>query len=374
MRPPGRPPSTRSSGTAEERAEFRGSRDLSRLGQARHIEAILRGLAGRRRPAHHMMRTCTWCLGAILALLPPMAVGTGTAAAAHAVSGAIYGRVIDWTVPAHPLSGQTVRLTIVERGSSSQTRTATDSAGRFSFTGLPLDGIRVFLADTEYAGVWYGSDRIVLTPELPHQEAPLIVYEATANRASLEDTVAFAVVEIAPGAVRVSVVEQFENAGDRTIVSTARDPLVFLLPPRAGDVRFLDGWRAPNEADGRIVDTVSMPPGITRLSYSFRIETVRPSLRLPWQFPYGVRDAEVLVQDVGPRVTADGLHAGASITQGNRRYQRWSAGSIPPGGGVAILLTRLPAARDPWPGAIAVGLALILAGGLGTAIRRPHRT
>jgi len=264
-----------------------------------------------------------------------------------------------------------VRLTIVERGSSSEARTATDSTGRFSFTGLPLGGIRAFLVETEYAGVRYGSDRIVLRPDLPRQEAPLIVYESTSSRASLQDTVGFAVVEIAPGAVRVSIVEQFENTGGRTVVSTPADPMVFLIPREARNVIFLEGWHAPSEEDGRITDTVIMPPGITRLSYSYRIDTVRDRLRLPWQFPYGVGDAEVLVEDEGSQVTADGLRAAAPISEGGRRYQRWSGGQIPAGGVVAILLTRLPRARDPWPGAIAAALALALAGGLGAAIRRP---
>ncbi|HVI86321.1 MAG TPA: hypothetical protein VNA86_13470, partial [bacterium] len=139
-------------------------------------------------------------------------------AAGAAPVGQIAGRVVDRTAPAHAVAGQIVRLAIIERGGRGERTALSDAAGSFRFSGLPLEGIRVFLLSTDYRGVHYTGDRLTLNPETPARTADLSVYEASSDRSAMRASAAFAVVDIAPGALRVSAIQRLDNPSDRTII------------------------------------------------------------------------------------------------------------------------------------------------------------
>jgi hypothetical protein len=290
------------------------------------------------------------------------------------VDGRIQGRVVDHTAPQHPVVHQTVRLTIVERGASSDQDAISDAAGQFQFTGLPLGGVRVFVLSTEYGGVRYTSDRVVLGPDAPARTVDLAVYEPSLHRAVIRGTVAFAVVDVARGAVRVSVVQGFANGTDRTVVASPEDPIVFPLPPGAAMVTPLAGWRDPRTIDGRITDTLPFTPGRVQVAYTYRLEARGSALAVPWSLPYGADDLEVLVTDAGVDVAAEGLTARATVTGPKGRYLRWSGGPVPRGGQIIVRLRGLPSAGHPWPIAVSAGLGLVLSCGLAIAVRRSRRT
>ncbi len=311
-------------------------------------------------------------LAAAAAARPAAAAPDGGAETAAPGPGQIVGRVIDRTAPVHALPGQVVRLAIIERGASSERRAVTDAQGRFSFTGLPVGGIRVFLAGTEYGGVGYESDRIVLTPSAPARSVVLLAYEPARSRSAAQVPLVFGVVEVARGGVRVSVIQRFQNPTDRTVVATARAPLVFPLPGGAEAVSFTGGWRDPRVVDGRIEDAIPILPGALQVAYAFGLEARGRTLTVPWRFPDGAGDVEILVADRGVGVTGDGLRPAGIVTEAGRRYQRWSGGPVPRGGRVSIRLAGVPTAQDAWPGLVAGALALVLGGGLALALRRPR--
>ncbi|HLW59702.1 MAG TPA: carboxypeptidase-like regulatory domain-containing protein [bacterium] len=288
-----------------------------------------------------------------------------------AVEGEIRGQVMVRTAPVHPIGHQAVGLAIVERAVSSERRAVTDAAGAFRFAGLPVGGIRVFVLQTDYAGVRYTSDRIVLSPSAPARTVDLAVYASSPDRSMLRAPLALAVVDVARGALRVSVVQRLENPTDRTLVGTPQDPLNFPLPPHAQSVSFLAGWRDPQIANGRITDAVPLLPGHREVAYAYGLEPHSAQIEVPWTFPYGAQDVEVLVTDAGVRAAADGLTARGSVQGPHGRFLRLSGGSIAQGRQIVLRLQRVPLDRDPWPGAAAVGLAAILAGGLALSWRRP---
>lgn len=271
------------------------------------------------------------------------------------------------------MAHQPVRLTIVERGASSDQAVSSDAAGRFQFPSLPFGGIRVFVLSTEYRGVRYASDRVVLSADAPVRDIDLPVYEPSSDRGAVRGTVALAVLDVARGAVRVSVVQGLANATDRTVVVSPRDPLVFPLPSGAETVSALAGWRDPHIAAGRITDVFPLTPGTAQVAYSYELGAGESALRLAWSLPYGAKDVEVLVADVGVRAEADGLTAQGTVTGPRGRYQRLTGGPLPAGGQVVVRLRGMPSARDPWPGAVAAGLGVVLAGGLTIALRRFRR-
>ncbi|HEX4836073.1 MAG TPA: hypothetical protein VFW01_07045 [bacterium] len=303
------------------------------------------------------------CLAATL--VPPAAALAGVAPA-----GEIRGWVIDRTAPAHAVSRQTVLLTIVERGSSAERRTLSDADGGFVFAGLPVGGIRAFLVATEYAGVHYESERVVLTPDSPSRAMTLIVYDHTQSRSAVRETLVFAVVEVVPGAVRVSVIQRFENPTDRTVVVTAKDPFRVPLPAGAEAVTFLEGWRNPQVGDTGITDAFPVRPGGAFVSYAYGLEARHSVLAVPWTLPYGTARVEILVADVGPRVAGEGLSRAGTVSEEGHRYQRWSGGPVPPGGRVAVRLDGVPGVRNVWPGVVAAALAIVLGSGLALALTR----
>ncbi len=278
--------------------------------------------------------------------------------------------MIDRTAPSHPLAHQDVSLAIIERAATSERRVTSDAEGRFAFADLPVGGIRVFVLATEYRGVQYESDRIQLPPDAPARSVDLVVYERARDRVAIRATVAFAVVDIAPGGIHVGAIQRFENPTDRTALPTGADPLVFPLPSGAQAVTFLAGWRDPRVVDGTITDAIPLLPGPLQVAYAFGVEARRRDLSFQWRFPYGASDVEILVEDAGIRVRAESLHLAGTVAGPRGRYARWSGGPVPPGGQVEVRLAGLPAARSVLPTAVGAALAVALGSGLLWALRR----
>ncbi len=294
-------------------------------------------------------------------------------AAAAPPAGRIHGRVLDRTAPSHAVAGQTVHLTTVERGASSDQEATSGPSGAFEFTGLPVGGIRVFLVSTQYRGVRYVTDRVILAPQAPDRAIDLVVYEPSSSPQTVRGALALAVVDVAKGAVRMSVVQGFLNPTDRTVAFSSEDPMVFPLPAAAEHVQMLAGWRDPRTGNGRITDRLSLLPGDTQVAYAFEIKTSGSRLRLPWLLPYGATDLQVLVPDTGVSFAAEGLSAGGTVAGPRAQYTRWSGHSVPPGAEVVMNFRGLPAGRDPWPAAVAAALAAALLGGLVSTLRRSSR-
>jgi hypothetical protein len=284
-------------------------------------------------------------------------------------SGVIRGHIVDHTPPARPVAGQLVRLHIVERGTSSERQMRTGADGTFVFAGLPVGGLRVFLVSTEYEGaVYQGAQRIVLTPDAPVRDVPLGVYDAGVDRGALRGTLLFSVVDIVPGALRVTTVEQVRNESPRTIVPTRTDPLVFPVPDAAVAVEPLDGWKDPRVEAGRITDTRAVPPSGVQLTYAYQERPAGRRASLSWTPPFGAARVEILVSDAHVGVAGAGLRDAGPLTASGRRYVHWSGGPIAAGGTLRLRLDGLPAAGDRWPGLAAGGLAAALAVGLGSAL------
>lgn len=299
----------------------------------------------------------------LLAAFPAMARG--------ASSGVIRGEVVIGTSPVRPLSGQVVRLEIVERSSTTERRTLSGPGGEFAFPGLPVGGVRAFVLRTDYRGVSYASRRIVLTPGAPIRSVELRVYEPTRDLRAVRSALLFAVVEVGPGALRVSVVRRFVNTTDRAVL-TADAPLTFPLPPGARQVIFLDGFRDPHVVGNQIEDTPVLLPGLLQVSYSYQLPVRRGRAEVPFVLAQGVGEADVLVPAQGVRVEGKGLRLLGPVAAQGRTYQRWSGGPVPPGGRVAVRVAGIPAGEAAWPEAVAVGLAGVLAAALLLGVLGPH--
>jgi len=317
--------------------------------------------------------------GALLlwwAAFGPIAAASAAATAGTGTAGEIRGTVFVRSFPAHPVAGQRVRLEIVERGSTSTRDTTADPQGRFTFAGLPLGGLRVFLVQVDYRGVPY-TRRVELTPAAPTSDVPFAVFESTEDRAAVHGTIAFGVLEPLQRGLRVSIIQRLENDTDRAVVVTEEDPLVFPLPdvspsPRGTEpIEFVGGWHNPQAVRGAITDAIPVLPGVMEVAYAFGFEPRATSATLRWRFPYGATDVELLVAaDRGIGVSGSDLHAAGAVTERGQRYARWSGGPVNPGAAVSVRLDGLPVFADHWPEIVAGVFALALACGLAAALRR----
>jgi hypothetical protein len=288
-------------------------------------------------------------------------------------SGVIHGHVVNRTASPRAVAGQTVRLEIVERGSTSNRDTATDARGGFAFTGLPLGGDvpRVFLVTTRYQGVPYEA-RLELTAAAPVRTVDLDVFEATQDRTAVRGTVAFAVLDVSQGAVRISVVQRLENDTARAVISSGSDPLTFPLPPGAEAVELIGGWQHPEVGRGAITDAMAVPPGVLQVGYAYGLEPRARRLSLAWSLPYGAREVDLLVGDPALGVTGPGVRSAGVLVASGRRFARWSAGPVDRGGQAVFTIDGLTPPDDRWPVIAAAVLALLLAGGLAAALRPRH--
>jgi hypothetical protein len=297
---------------------------------------------------------------------------------ASGLTGEIRGSVIDRTSPPHPVSGQTVRLEIIDRLFTDTTLTTTNTRGRFTFRGLPVGGIRWFRLRVVYGRVPYVAG-VTLTPAAPVREVALAVFEATKSLGALRGADALAVFEPMDGALRVSVVERLTNVSDRMIVAPYDKPLVFPLPllsaaPRGAEpIAFVDGWRDPHITADAVTDTLQIPPAGVVVSYVLGMVPRAQTATVQWRFPYGARSVQVLVEDRGIRVSGSALRADGLATERGQRYAHWTAGPVSPGDAVSMKFDGLPVRVDVWPEAVAGGLVLVLTCGLIAALQRPPR-
>jgi len=138
-------------------------------------------------------------------------------------------------------------------------------------------------------------------------------------------------------------------------------------------VDFVDGWRDPHVREGVIMDAIPVLPGTLQVAYAFGLALATSTATVRWEFPYGATDVELLA-DTSLRLSGAAVHGRGIVTERGRRYGRWSAGPVPPGGAISVGIDGLPiVVVERWPELAAGALALVLACGLAAVLLRGRR-
>ncbi len=312
--------------------------------------------------------------------LPPLKARAYTPGA-----GLISGVVSNDTPQGDPTNGLTVTLSIFDDFNLiTEISTTTSVTGLYRFDKLDTDPSWLYVANLSFKDVPYSTSVITLTQQQPAQTGPISVYEPTTDGSSVAVERAHWFFEFDQSQLLVAELYIWSNNSDRVYIgapsvattSTVRSVLPFDLPNGFQNLTFDDGdlgRRYQPTATGA-VDTLPLPPGQGVRQTLLRYVMPFSSLTLDIKHPVAValRSLNVLVADVGAKVTSPDLQEGAPRQVDQATYFNFTASDVPANKTIELAMTNLPfnrapqtdaavQANSPW---LAVGVAGLAALGL----------
>jgi len=284
---------------------------------------------------------------AVLEYVRNLAIGPMPQAAASKGSGVISGTVTNGTTVV-PVPGIEVSLGIFDGATALEKRTTTtDSAGHYRFEGLSTDPKLAYLARVQYpAGMPFGSDTASFKDGQEAIGLPIMVYETTQDGSGISADRLHFIVEFEDNQAVVAEIVVFSHSGNRTYVGDGTGVLRFALPPGARGLEISDGQlgeRYIAAGDG-FIDQMPLPPGkgVRQTLFRYTLPYTGTAAELTWQIPYPAAAVNVLLADVGEKVTSDRL-----ANQGLRQTQSGSyisllGQSLPAGEPLTLRLSGLP--------------------------------
>ena len=269
-----------------------------------------------------------------------------------------------------------VTLHRVTRDSSGVVAKSTSGpGGEFRFRPPPASdsGFTVLFATVEWQGVRYFGTP--LHPTQPRERYEVAVFD-TASAARLRDAVRLARRDLVllpeeGNGWEVNEIIQVENGGERTLVSTdGRPTWEFSIPEEATGFEAGDaglGMVDVRRMGNRVLLTTPLRPGTQELVVRYRIPRAVRRVAVPVGTATG--ELSVLVRQPAPEMEIRGLIGPRPEMLAGEAFQRYSATELQPGASVRI------GWRDPSQAPVSPVLAaslvagLLLAGGMGAAVR-----
>jgi hypothetical protein len=288
--------------------------------------------------------------------------------------GVIAGKVITGTLGANAsdFAGLQVTLYSFRNNQPELPITATtDLKGEFLFKGLGTSTTRQYDISVDYQGVEYFIEKpLSFVPGDTSLAVTVPVYETTddPSRVGLERT--HLIIDFQNQQFfRVAELYLFSNDGDRTFIgdqpvadTERRATLRFTLPSGATDLRFEDVRMDTTavRAGNLVTDTLPVPPGGRQVLLSYLLPYTWPDFKLVKPVVYDTANFNVLVVDLGEKVTAAGLTGREPLKPGSGvSYLNLAGQNLPAGQPVVIEFTNVPAnlpsaGVGPQPGTSAV--------------------
>ncbi|MBI2942273.1 MAG: hypothetical protein HYY04_17730 [Chloroflexi bacterium] len=281
-----------------------------------------------------------------LGTVPEMPV----AAAQGAQPGTIRVQVANRS-PGGPVAGLLVHLrTTIDGRGRVVGQVLSDETGVAQFDRLPLAS---YQAEVERDGGRYRSAVISLSAATPHQEVSVVVYDASGDPLTIQvERQTLVVAGVEGSAPQAAVIEllTIQNPTDRAYVGDrVADPGVGLppvysrtlrIPMPTGSTDFVPRLGLPADEMVPIVggwaSRLPLPPGTTEVSYSYRIGYAFGLLLLDRELPYGARQFNLLVPDVGLEVASPDLAPAGGLDLQGHRYAVYSGANLPPGKRVLV--------------------------------------
>jgi len=283
-------------------------------------------------------------------------------------AGTVTARVIRGQLT-NPLEGQTVELT----GAGAPKTSATDGAGRATFSGL-TPGSRVKMSVTvageriesqEFDVPAQGGIRVMLVATDAATEARAAEEKKLAAEPPVTGTVVLGdqsrfVIELGDDTLNVFNIMQIVNTAKRR-VQTA--PLVFELPKDAVGAGLLEGSSQNAVAAGNKV-TVNGPfaPGTTTVQFAYSIPLGSESITIDQRMPAQLTQIAVIAQKApGMDFSSPQVKEHRDMAAEGQTYIVGQGGGVRAGDSVTLTLSGLPH-RATWPRNIALVLAAVILG------------
>ena len=316
-------------------------------------------------------------LGLILALLlalPAVAAGEGV----------IDGKLANGTPSGGFVGGTELTLHIYEgETEKGQAKANTDSEGFFRFPGLDTGPEFSYNITLTYQEADYSTELVSFETE-PTLPLEIAVYDATSSPQDIKISQSHTVITTQNGEIEVLELYIVENTGLRTYVGSQAVPTLgrketirFSLPAGAGTVTGHSGLMESSLyfQGETMTDTMPIPPGTRQIAFSYPVPGQK-SVLFQKKFDFPTDYFNLLVEDQGFKVEAQGLYPAEPGDIQGVRYLRYDAPDIPSGATVAFTLSGIPAAGTAagmgallqW--ALVGAMAVALGAGLVYALRR----
>lgn len=259
----------------------------------------------------------------------------------RAGAGILAGQLVQGTPDGEQVASLPVTLTAyIDFQPAATFDAVADAEGRFRFDNLDTSEGVVYIAETNYKEVRYGSEFIRLSPDQTETETTVHVFETTDDDSGLYISRANWVIDYDPGELIVGQILVLGNHLGRTFIGRQVEgvdvPVTteLVLPDGVAYVEFQDG-----ELDGRyhrvgqrIYDTASVPPGnaTRQIFMGYRLPYEGDSVEFTQPFQYTLEGVDFLVAEL-PNLEANvtTLSFISTDTIQGVTYQLWGGQNLP---------------------------------------------
>lgn len=285
-----------------------------------------------------------WCLPALLAALPSLALAQSPGAPGRSAAPAVAPRTVDGRVRIPMKTGgdstgmgpaRNVWVTLHRVGKDTAgpiDSVRSDAGGRYRFRYTPFGlGDAVYFASTTYGGIAYFTAPL-RTASASGNDTEITVFDTTSRAFPMSVKGRHLIVSKADSTEMRTVVEVFELSNDSLVTLVAADTAnaaptwSVAIPAAASDVRANEGEISPDAfaaQDGRVSVFAPIAPGVKQVAFSYKLPGSSFPLRVSTDRPVVV--FEVLVEEPQGKVRGQGFTAVDPVTLEGRNFRRFLA-------------------------------------------------
>jgi hypothetical protein len=287
-------------------------------------------------------------------------------------------RVTGQVVSADSIPVRGTRVVLHQIGQNSQgplDSTRTDGSGRFHFSFRP-DTTAFYLLSSRRHGIEYFSPPLSTNPARPNTDVRIVVYDTSSSAPVAVEARHLVVARPDSSGARSALdLIVLQNQGRRTRVApdSLRPSVTLPLPPGTTGLQVGESEVSSESIRRRgdsLMITAPIAPGEKQIAVQYQVRSGRSVVELPIQ---GAGEKiNVLLEELGGRVTGAGIaFADSQLIQG-RSFRRWTGVTTSPGA-IRIVLPGAPGEAG-WVLALLVsGLGITLLGGGWYLLARPRR-
>lgn len=278
-----------------------------------------------------------------------------TAATFEPGDGVVSGAVTNETQGGQGVADVEVTLHVFDAELGTQVRTFTTITGpdgTYRFEGMPTGQEWGYMVTLSYADVPYASEALLFPEGETQLDMPVQVYETTTDGTGIQVERAHWFIEFDGQNLLVGELYIFSMDGNRVYVG-AKDPdtglpvtLRIPLPSGYADLDIEGGGLGQRYFDinGTLVDTLPMPPGsgVRQMLLRYRLPYQSRRMEFKRTTAYPIAYLNVLVNDVGVKVSSDQVSPREPRGIGNTQYLNLVGEGLGPGETVTLSLDQLP--------------------------------
>lgn len=260
--------------------------------------------------------------------------------------GVIRGRVVQGT-PDGPTDFEGLSVTVfpfVGEKALTPITVTTQADGTFEVTDLPTDSDRRYGLQVEYQGIRYFYPEFIRFEGGKTVTSEVTVYETTRDDSAIHVERHHLIIDFAEEGMRVAELYIFRNTGDRTFVGDG-ETLRLPLPANAERVRFDDPRMQTSTRlqDNVVVDSLPVLPGTRQVLLSYAVPYQGRSTTFTKPIAYPTASVNILVADVGVKVSAEGFAQGEPVTtQDGMRFLNYIRSGMDAGSQIVLEFSNLP--------------------------------